>query len=60
MTRSEYERARQMGEEARRAGRPDTDNPFSHGWTTDFVMKAIAWEEGYLNESQARGVKLKQ
>jgi hypothetical protein len=54
MTRAEWERARQLGEEARRAGKCISTNPFAHGWTDEYIQKAVAWDEGYHKEAELR------
>jgi hypothetical protein len=48
MTRNEYERARQMGEEARRAGRDrDASNPWAQAFSGDGIGLAMAFDEGW-------------
>lgn len=54
MTKQEFERARQLGEEARRAGMPATVNPFQFGYTDDYVQRAMAWDEGFAKEDEGR------
>lgn len=54
MTKAEWERARQLGEEARRAGMPKTVNPFQFGYTDDYVQRAVAWDDGYAKADEER------
>jgi hypothetical protein len=55
MTRAEYERARQLGEEARRAGRDrDGANPWAEAYHGDGVGLALAFDEGWVGEDERR------
>lgn len=54
MTKAEWERARQLGEDARRAGMPKTVNPFQFGYTDDYVQRAVAWDDGYAKADEER------
>ena len=47
MIKRDYEFARTLGEQAARAGRPDTANPFKYGFNPETILKAVAWDEGH-------------
>lgn len=55
MKRSEYERALQLGEEARRAGRDrDGANPWAEAYHGDGVGLALAFDEGWMKVDEER------
>lgn len=55
MTRTEYERARQLGEEARRAGKDrDGSNPWANAYSGDGVGLAVAFDEGWCKVDEER------
>lgn len=55
MTKAEWERARQLGEEARRAGRDRAQaNPWAMSFTGDGVSLAMAFDTGWDKEDQER------
>jgi hypothetical protein len=55
MTRAEWERARQLGEEARRAGRDrDGANPWAEAYHGDGVGLALAFDEGWIRADEER------
>lgn len=58
MTKSEWERARQLGEEARRAGKGRAQaNPWAMSFSGDGVSLAMAFDEGWDKENEARSRK---
>lgn len=55
MTRAQYERARQLGEEARRAGKDrDGSNPWANAYSGDGVGLAVAFDEGWVRADEER------
>jgi hypothetical protein len=53
-SRIEYERARDLGESARRAGRPASANPFKEDYTERGQILAEAWHEAWALPDRRR------